>query len=143
MAVVWSFRNVIVTKVDGKLFRFDGLNIPLSMVDMRVVPAIVGNRDGTVVIEVTYSFEIESNQGRRPVKISWTNALFFTVVDRAEDGSEAPHVPDLEEVEARMPDVLQCGHDHLRVHLHWLTSWMGLPPLVLEPYRSAEPAVAT
>ncbi len=132
MALVWSFRDLVCSHVEAKLTRANS-RTPLSLAVNRISPVVIVNRDGVVGIDNRYDLEIRDVRDGEAVRIKLGLATFFWVTRDGEP--TAPLSSD--EIDAGIELVLRCAHDYLREHLHWLTLYMGIPALIIEPFRSS------
>lgn len=135
MTASWELMDHRAVRVEASLRRV-GYKVPLSIVDMRITPKVTCNTQGVVVIHIRYRFGVRDAKQSLIISFDVENALVFRTT--LEGGR---YNPTHAEITAYLPRVLEIAHSYLREKLHWLTMWMGLPPLVIDMYK-APPTVA-
>lgn len=118
----WQFRDMRLTQVAGEVQPWRHLRNPLRP-QWRIAPSILPLRQGAVF---TTRYECTAYDSSEPphrvASLGVSLAFTFTT----------PVEPTVDQCRDHVPVVLRMAEPYLRETIHSLTSWMGLPPLVID-----------
>lgn len=125
--------DVRTTRLHFRLL-FADPRLPMRL-DLRCVqPEFARVGPGFAVFTVAYDLDLRDGADRHLAEIGLSLAV---------PCATGPGCGEQQLVAFAGATLLALLHDYLREHLHWTTAQMGLPPLIIEPFRQADADIVT